>query len=215
MENTLSGLYFSSKQRKQKAMAQYGISKIRDRQILIAASEFGWIHENGAKEDMWAEIEPCSELDRTSQLVYGGFLLNPSQVTGSLDPKSLSVMQGMEMAYVHCEPQRNCFYSWRSLRVIDLEILDDQRDYFTFAAIVDVAKEATRTRSLSISAFPYNSGLSVQQNITTRVGVLAINDVDRRNQRKLNDSNWRLLVDRPRARRSAARVRGPEFCGYA
>jgi hypothetical protein len=40
----------------------------------------------------------------------------------------------------------------------------------------------------------------VQQNIATRVGVLAINDVDRRNQRKLNDSNWRLLVDRPRAR---------------
>ena len=197
-------------------MAQYGISKIRDRQILIAASEFGWIHENGAKDDMWAEIEPCSELDRTSQLVYGGFLLNPSQVTGSLDPKSLSVMQGMEMAYVHFEPQRNCFYSWRSLRVIDLEILDDHKsDHFTFAAIVDVAKEATRTRSFSISAFPYNSGLSVQQNITTRVGVLAINDVDRRNQRKLNDSNWRLLVDRPRARRSAARVRGPEFCGCA
>jgi hypothetical protein len=69
MENTLSDLYFSSKQRKQKAMAQYGISKIRDRQILIAASEFGWIHENGAKDDMWAEIEPCSELDRTSQLL--------------------------------------------------------------------------------------------------------------------------------------------------
>jgi hypothetical protein len=198
-------------------MAQYGISKIRDRQILITASEFGWIHENGAKDDMWAEIEPCSELDRTSQLVYGGFLINPSQITGSLDPTSLSVMQGMEMAYVHFEPQRNCFYSWRSLRVIDLEILDDQlkSDHFAFGALVDLAKEATRTRSLSISAFPYNSGLSVQQNIATRVGVLAINDVDRRNQRKLNDSNWRLLVDRPRARRSAARVRGSEFCGGA
>jgi hypothetical protein len=196
-------------------MAQYGISKIRERQILITASEFGWIHENGAKDDMWAEIEPCSELDRTSQLVYGGFLLNPSQVTGSLDPKSLSVMQGMEMVYVHFEPQRNRFYSWRSLRVIDLEILDDQHDHLTFAAIVDVAKEATRTRSHSISAFPYNSGLSVQQNITTRVGVLAINDVDRRNQRKLKDSNWRLLVDRTRARRSAASVRESEFCGCA
>jgi len=176
-------------------MAQYGISKIRDRQILIAASEFGWIHENGSKDDMWAEIEPCSELDRTSQLVYGGFLLNPSQVTGSLDPKSLSVMQGMEMAYVHFEPQPNGFYSWLSLRVIDLEILDDhsKMDHFAFAAIIDVAKEVTRTRSFSISAFPYNSGLTVQQNITTRLGVLAINDVDRRNQRRLQDSNWRLL----------------------
>src|SRR5271167_734031 len=147
-------------------MAQYGISKIRDKQILIAASEFGWIHENGSKDDMWADIEPYSELERTSQLVYGGFLLNPSQVTGSLDPKSLNVMQGMEMAYVHFEPQPNGFYSWRSLRVIDLEILDDQPniDCFAFAAIVDVAKEVPRTRSLSISAFPYNSGLTVQQN---------------------------------------------------
>jgi hypothetical protein len=193
-------------------MAQYGISKIRDRQILIAASEFGWIYERGSKDDIWAEIEPCSELERTSQLVYGSFLLNPSQVTGSLDPKSLSVMQGMEMAYVHFKPQPNgFFYSWRSLRIIDLEILDDQpkSDHFALAAIVDVAKEATRTRSFPISVFPYNGGLTVQQNIATRVGVLAINDVDRRNQRKLKDSNWRLLVDRPRARRAAARAYGP------
>jgi hypothetical protein len=118
-------------------MAQYGISKICDRQILIAASEFGWIYERGSKDDIWAKIEPCSELERTSQLVYGGFLFNPSQVTGSLDSKSLSVMQGMEMAYVHFEPQPNgFFYSWRSLRVIDVEILDDQSkmDCFAFAA---------------------------------------------------------------------------------
>jgi hypothetical protein len=192
-------------------MAQYGISKIRDRQILIAASEFGWIRERGSKDDIWAEIEPCSELERTSQLVYGSFLLNPSQVTGSLDPKSLGVMQGMEMAYVHFDPQPNgFFYSWRSLRIIDLEILDDQpkSDHFALAAIVDAANEVLRTRSLSISTFPYNSGLTVQQNITTRVGVLAINDVDRRNQQKLKDSNWRLLVDRPRARRAAALAYG-------
>ena len=146
-------------------MAQYGISKIRDRQILIAASEYGWIHERRSKDDLWAEIEPSEE--RTQQLVYGGFLLNPSQVTESLDPKSLSVMQGMEMAYVHFEPQPNgFFYSWRSLRIIDLEILDDQpkSDHFALAAIVDVAKEVPRTRSLCISAFPYNSGLTVQQN---------------------------------------------------
>jgi hypothetical protein len=190
-------------------MAQYGISKIRDRQILIAASEFGWIHERGSKDDIWAEIEPCSELERTSQLVYGSFLLNPSQVTGSLDPKSLGVMQGMEMAYVHFEPQPNgSCYSWRSLRVIDLEILDDQPkiDSFAFAGIIDVAKEVPRTRGLSISAFPYNSGITVQQNIATRSGLLAINDLDRRNQRRLQDTNWRLLVDRPRARRAAARV---------
>jgi hypothetical protein len=191
----------------QRAMAQYGISKIRDRQILIDASEFGWIHERGSKDDIWAEIEPCSELERTSQLVYGSFLLNPSQVTGSLDPKSLSVMQGMEMAYVHFD-RRDGFYSWCSLRVIDLEILDDQpkSDHFALAAIVDVAKEATSTRGFSISAFPYNSGLTVQQNIATRSGLLAINDLDRRNQRRLQDTNWRLLVDRPRARRAAARV---------
>ena len=69
-------------------MAQYGISKIRDRQILIAASEFGWIHERGSKDDIWAEIEPSEE--RTPQLVYGGFLLNPSQVTEALDTKSLA-----------------------------------------------------------------------------------------------------------------------------
>ena len=112
------------------------------------------------------------------------------------------------MAYVQFEPQREGFYFWRSLRVIDLEILDDQpkSDHFALAAIVDVAKEATSTRGFSISAFPYNSGLTVQQNITTRVGVLAITDVDRRNQRKLKDSNWRMLVNRPRARRAVARV---------
>ena len=116
-------------------MDQYRISKIDDRQILIAASEFGWIHERRSKDDLWAEIEPSEE--RTQQLVYGGFLLNPSQVTESLDPKSLSVMQGMEMAYVHFEPQPNgFFYSWRSLRIIDLEILDDQpkSDHFALAA---------------------------------------------------------------------------------
>jgi hypothetical protein len=186
-------------------MAQYGISKIRDRQILIAASEFGWIHERGSKDDIWAEIEPSEK--RTPQLVYGGFLLNPSQVTEALDTKSLHVMQGMEMAYVHFD-RRDGFYSWCSLRVIDLEILDDQpkSDHFALAAIVDVAKEATSTRGFSISAFPYNSGLTVQQNIATRSGLLAINDLDRRNQRRLQDTNWRLLVDRPRARRAAALV---------
>jgi hypothetical protein len=186
-------------------MDQYRISKIDDRRILIAASEFGWIHENGS---MWAVIAP-SEMERTSQLVYGSFLLNPSQVTGSLDPKSLKCMQGMEMAYVHFEPQPNgSFYSWRSLRVIDLEILDDQPkiDCFAFAVIIDVAKEVPRTRNLSISAFPYNSGITVQQNIATRSGLLAINDLDGRNQRRLQDTNWRLLVDRSRARRAAARV---------
>ena len=148
-------------------MDQYRISKIDDRQILIAASEFGWIHERRSKDDMWAEIAP-SEMERTSQLVYGSFLLNPSQVTESLDPKSLSVMQGMEMAYVHFEPRPSgFFYSWRSLRIIDLEILDDQpkSDHFALAAIVDVAKEVPRTRSLCISAFPYNSGLTVQQTL--------------------------------------------------
>jgi hypothetical protein len=191
-------------------VAQYGISKIRDRQILIAASEYGWIHERRSKDDLWAEIEPSEE--RTQQLVYGGFLLNPSQVTESLDPKSLSVMQGMEMAYVHFEPQPNgFFYSWRSLRIIDLEILDDQpkSDRFALAAIVDLPDEVPKTNTFSLSAFPFNSGLTVQQNIKTRLGILAINDVDRRNQRKLKDSNWRLLVDRPRARRAAARAYGP------
>ena len=111
------------------------------------------------------------------------------------------------MAYAHFD-RRDGSYSWRSLRVIDLEILDDQlkSDHFALAAIVEVAKETTRSSNLSISAFPYNSGLTVQQNIATRSGLLAINDVDRRNQCKLNDSNWRMLVDRPRARRAAARL---------
>ena len=186
-------------------MAQYVISKIGDRLILIAADEMGWLHENGSKDDLWAESEHSEE--RTPQLVYGGFLLNPSQVTESLDTKSLHVMQGMEMAYAHFD-RRDGSYSWRSLRVIDLEILDDQlkSDHCALAAIVEVAKETTRSSNLSISAFPYNSGLTVQQNIATRSGLLAINDVDRRNQCKLNDSNWRMLVDRPRARRAAARL---------
>ena len=177
-------------------------------QIMWAHSHLIWAGGLPYSQIIWAGNDRCYQAE-TVYVLKPLHLLNPSQVTGSLDPKSLSVMQGMEMAYVHFEPQPNgFFYSWRSLRVIDLEMLDDQpkSDHFAFAAIVDVTKEATRTRSFSISAFPYNSGLTLQQNITTRVGVLAINDVDRRNQRKLQDSNWRLLVDWPRARRSVARL---------
>ena len=52
-------------------MDQYRISKIDDRQILIAASEFGWIHERRIKRRFWAEIEPSR--GKNAQLVYGGF----------------------------------------------------------------------------------------------------------------------------------------------
>jgi hypothetical protein len=60
-----------------------------------------------------------------------------------------------------------------------------------------------RSRNFSLSAFPYNSQLSVQQNITTRPGVLTINDEDRRKQRKLPRIDWRVLIDHGRARRAA------------
>jgi hypothetical protein len=74
------------------------------------------------------------------RLVYGCFLKNPSQVTGPLDPKSLSVMRGMEMAYVHFEPQRNCFYAWRALKLLEIEMFEDwEIDRCAFAAIVDWA----------------------------------------------------------------------------
>jgi hypothetical protein len=106
-------------------MAQYAISKINDKRLLIDAAELGWIKEHGSEDNTWADIESRPELERKLRLVYGCFLENPSQVTGSLDPKSLSVLRGMEMAYVHFEPQRNCFYAWRSLKLLDIEILED------------------------------------------------------------------------------------------
>jgi hypothetical protein len=190
-------------------MAQYAISEINDKRFLIDAAEFGWIKEHGSEDNTRAEIESRPESERKQRLVYGCFLTNPSQVTGALDPKSLSVMKGMEMAYVHFEPQRNRFYAWRSLKLLDIEILDPhlEIDRCAFAAIIDLADEVPKTRNFSLSAFPFNSGLSVQQNIKTRLGILAINDEDRRNQRKLSAIDWRLLIDWPRARRAADRVR--------
>ena len=93
------------------------------------------------------------------------------------------------------QPQESCFFAWRSLRVIDIEMLDrcSRLDPLAFAAIIDMADEAPRSRNLSLSAFPYNSQFSVQQNIMTRPGVLAINDEDRRKREKLPDIHWRLL----------------------
>ena len=116
-------------------------------------------------------------------------------------------MKGMEMAYVHFEPQRSSFYTWRSLKLLDIEILDQhlEIDRCAFAAIIDLADEVPRTKKISLSAFPFNSGLTVQQNIKTRLGILAINDEDRRN-RKLSAIDWRLLIDWPRARRAADRL---------
>jgi hypothetical protein len=105
-------------------MAQYAISEINDKRFLIDAAEFGWIKEHGSEDNTRAEIESRPESERKQRLVYGCFLTNPSQVTGALDPKSLSVMKGMEMAYVHFAPQRNCFYVWRSLKLLDIEVLD-------------------------------------------------------------------------------------------
>jgi hypothetical protein len=97
-------------------MAQYAISEINGKRLLIDAAEFGWIKEHGSEDNTWAEIESRPKSERKRRLVYGCFLKNhPSQVTGALDPTSLSVMKGMEMAYVHFEPQRNFLYTWRSL----------------------------------------------------------------------------------------------------
>jgi hypothetical protein len=189
-------------------MAQYAISVINDKRLLIDAAEFGWIKEHGSEDNTWADIESRPESERKLRLVYGCFLKNPSQVTGALDPKSISVMKGMEMAYVHFEPQRNFFYRWRSLKLLDIEILDQhlEIDRCAFVAIIDLAGEVPKTKTFSLSAFPFNSGLTVQQNIKTRLGILAINDEDRRNQRKLSAIDWRLLIDLPRARRAADRV---------
>ena len=188
-------------------MAQYAISEINDKRLLIDAAEFGWIKEHGSEDNTWADIESRPESERKLRLVYGCFLKNPSQVTGALDPKSLSGMKGMEMAYVHFEPQRSCFYTWRSLKLLDIEILDQQLeiDRCAFAAIIDLADEVPRTKKISLSAFPFNSGLTVQQNIKSRLGILAINDEDRRN-RKRSAIDWRLLIDWPRARRAADRL---------
>ena len=189
-------------------MAQYAISEINDKRFLIDASEFGWIKEHGSEDNTWADIESRPQSKRMQRLVYGCFLKNPSQVTGALDPKSLRVMKGMEMAYVYFEPQRNCFYTWRSLKLLDIEIIDQhlEIDRCAFVAIIDLADEVPKTKTFSLSAFPFNSGLTVQQNIKTRLGILAINDEDRRDQRRLSAIDWRLLIDWPRARRAARRV---------
>jgi hypothetical protein len=157
-------------------MAQYAISEINDKRFLIDASEFGWIKEHGSEDNTWADIESRPQSKRMQRLVYGCFLKNPSQVTGALDPKSLSVMKGMEMAYVHFEPQRrSCFYAWRSLKLLDIEMFgsDLEIDRCPFAAIIDLADEVPKTKTFSLSAFPFNSGLTVQQNIKTRLGILA------------------------------------------
>jgi hypothetical protein len=82
-----------------------------------------------------------------------------------------------------------------------------------FAAIIDMADEVPRSRNLSLSAFPYNRRLSVQQNIMSRPGVLAINNEDRRKQRKLLDIHWRLLIDQPRAQKAADRVQRTVLAG--
>jgi hypothetical protein len=189
-------------------MAQYITSLINKKRILIDAAEVGWIKEHGSEDNIWADIEPRLELKRSLRLVYGCFLLNPSQVSGSPDAKSLNAMKDMEMAYIHFEPQENRYYAWRSLRVIDIEMLDrrSRLNPLAFAAIIDMADEVPRSRNLSLSAFPYNRRLSVQQNIMTRPGVLAINNEDRRRQRKLPDIHWRLLIDQLRAQKAADRV---------
>jgi hypothetical protein len=189
-------------------MAQYAISEINDKRLLIDAAEFGWIKEHGSEDNTWADIESRPESERKVRLVYGCFLKNPSQVTGPLDPKSFSAMKGMEMAYVYFEAQRrSCFYASRSLKLLDIEILDQNLgiDRCPFAAIIDLADEVPRTKKISLSAFPFNSGLTVQQNIKSRLGILAINDEDRRN-RKRSAIDWRLLIDWPRARRAADRL---------
>jgi hypothetical protein len=188
-------------------MAQYTISEVNDKRILIDAAEIGWIKENGSKDNIWADIESRSESGKL-RLVYGCFLKNPSQLTSAMNPKSLRVMKGMEMAYVHFAPQRNCLYVWRSLKLLDIEVLDQRSkiDRCAFAAITNLGDEVSITRNFSLSAFPYNSKLTVQQNIMTRLGILAINDEDRRNQRKLSAIDWGILIDWPRARRAAARV---------
>jgi hypothetical protein len=189
-------------------MAQYTTSLIKNKWTLIDAAEVGWISEHSSKDNTWADIEPRLELKRSLRLVYGCFLLNPSQVTGSVNPMSLGTMKDMELAYVQFEPQENRFYAWRSLRIIDIEMLDrrSRRAPLAFAAIIDTADEVPKNRNFSLSAFPYNSGLSVQQNIITRPGVLAINDEDRRKQQMLPDVHWRLLIDHPRAHKAADRV---------
>ena len=189
-------------------MGQYTVSLIKNRPILIDAGEAGWIKEHGSEDNLWADINPQPELERRLRLVYGCFIVNPSQVTGSLNPKSLHVMRGMEMAYIHFEPKENRFYAWRSLMIVDLEMLDGhtKSDRLAFAAVVDMADEVPRTKDFSLGAFPYNRQLSVQQNIITRLGVLAINDEDRRKQRKLPNIDWRLLINKPRAWKAADRV---------
>ena len=92
--------------------------------------------------------------------------------------------------------------------IVDLEMLDGHTmsDRLAFAAVVDMADEVPRTKDFSLGAFPYNRQLSVQQNIVTRLGVLAISDEDRRKQRKLPNIGWRLLIDKPRAWKAADRV---------
>jgi hypothetical protein len=112
------------------------------------------------------------------------------------------------MAYIHFDPHGNSCYAWRSLEVIDIDGLDrdSKIDRLVFAAIVDMADEVPRTRCFSLSAFPCNKQLSVQENIVTRPGILAINDEDRRKQRNYRHVDWRLSIDWPRARRAADRV---------
>jgi hypothetical protein len=118
-------------------MGQYTVSLIKNRPILIDAGEAGWIKEHGSEDNLWADINPQPELERSLRLVYGCFIVNPSQVTGSLNPQSLHVMQGMEMAYIHFEPKESRFYAWRSLMIVDLEMLDGhtKSDRLAFAAV--------------------------------------------------------------------------------
>jgi hypothetical protein len=73
-----------------------------------------------------------------------------------------SKIEGMEMAYVH-------------LKLLDIEMFgsDLEIDRCPFAAIIDLADEVPKTKIFSLSAFPFNSGLTVQQNIKTRLGILA------------------------------------------
>ena len=58
-------------------MAQYAISEINDKRLLIDAAEFGWIKEHGSEDNTWADIESRPESERKLRLVYGGFLKNP------------------------------------------------------------------------------------------------------------------------------------------
>jgi len=87
--------------------------------------------------------------------------VNPSQVYEPLNPKSLNAMKDMEMAYFRFEPQENCFYAWRWLRVIDIEILDrhSNLDPLAFAAIVAGVLRSSYACSVSMGAFSIDTGV--------------------------------------------------------